>query len=182
MGGRVDAGLTKNARERARHPSLIKPPFGRVMVAKPSHLGDLVISLPMAASLKRRDPGCTVVFLANSVTAEVARCCPAVDEVVSMPDDAAALPALLASLNLQAFINVNSWSMLAAAAKKAAVPVRIGSLYRLSNWLYCTHLVAIARASCIAAISPAEVASHLGAWFAQTRADRVPAMAQGQPS
>jgi len=126
----------------------LAPPFGRVMLAKPSHLGDLIISLPMAAALKRRDPGCTVVFLTSAATAEVARCCPAVDEVLAMPGNGATLatlPALLAALDLQAFVQVNSWPLLAAAAQRARVPVRIGSMYRLYNWMRCTHLVPIAR-------------------------------------
>ncbi|MFL6710192.1 MAG: glycosyltransferase family 9 protein [Massilia sp.] len=125
----------------------LAPPFGRVMLAKPSHLGDLIISLPMAAALKRRDPGCTVVFLTSAGTAEVARCCPAVDEVLAIPTNGATLPALLASLDLQAFVQVNSWPLLAAAAHRARVPVRIGSMYRLYNWVRCTHLVSIARAA-----------------------------------
>jgi heptosyltransferase-3 len=125
----------------------IEPPFGRVMVAKTTHMGDLIISLPMAAALKRRDPACTVVFLTSAGNTDLARACPAVDEVVTMPANQAMLPALLASLRLNIFIQVNNWRLLALAAHVAAIPVRIGSLFRLFNWWRCTHLVAIARAS-----------------------------------
>lgn len=131
-------------------PAPIAPPFGRVLVAKTTHIGDLVISLPLAAALKRRDPHCTVIYLTSAATAEVARCCPAIDEVVTMPAEPAPpdrVATLLESLCLNIFIQVNNWRLLAMAAQLAAIPIRIGSLFRLFNWFHCTHLVAIGRAT-----------------------------------
>ncbi|RZI39997.1 glycosyltransferase family 9 protein [Herbaspirillum sp. HC18] len=120
-------------------------PLGRVLVAKTTHLGDLVISLPMATALKRRDPACTVIFLTHRSTVEVARSCPDIDEVVAVPDTQEALVDLLASLNVDIFIQVNNSREGAVAAHRAGIPVRIGSLFRLYNWPHFTHLVAISR-------------------------------------
>lgn len=121
-------------------------PFNRVLVAKTTHLGDLVISLPMATALKRRDPDCTVIFLTNSKTVDLARSCPDIDEVYAAPDSEDALTALLASLRVDIFIQVNNSRTVAAAAYRAGIPVRIGSLYRFYNLRRCTHLVANSRA------------------------------------
>jgi heptosyltransferase-3 len=123
----------------------ISLPFRRVLIAKTTHLGDLVISLPMAAALKRRDPHCTVIFLTNPKTADVARCCPDIDEVYGEPDTAEECVALLASLKVDIFIQVNNVRGIAKAAHQAGIPIRIGSLFRFYNWGLCTHLVAMSR-------------------------------------
>jgi ADP-heptose:LPS heptosyltransferase len=121
----------------------ISAPYGRVMLAKTTQLGDLVISLPMAAALKQRDPRCTVILLTNRRTVDIARRCPDVDEVYAAPESDAELTALLVSLRLDIFVQVNTCRRLAQSAHDAAVPVRIGSLFRFYNWRRCTDLVAI---------------------------------------
>jgi ADP-heptose:LPS heptosyltransferase len=120
-------------------------PFKRVLVAKTTHLGDLIISLPMATALKQRDPDCTVIFLTNPCTVDVARCCPSVDEVYGEPSTEEGLVDLLASLNVDIFIQVNNSRTNARAAHRAGIPVRIGSLFHAHNFALCTHLVAISR-------------------------------------
>jgi ADP-heptose:LPS heptosyltransferase len=120
-------------------------PFKRVLVAKTTHLGDLVISLPMATALKERDPTCTVIFLTSEKTVDVARCCPDIDEVYAQPATAEELEVLLASLRVDIFIQVNSCRVLANAAYRARIPIRIGSLFRFYNLRRCTHLVALSR-------------------------------------
>lgn len=91
-------------------------PLRRVLVAKTTHLGDLVISLPMATALKQRDPGCTVVFLTNSKTVDVASSCPDIDEVHAAPDSPEELLSLLISLRVDIFIQVNNSRSISAAA------------------------------------------------------------------
>jgi heptosyltransferase-3 len=118
------------------------PPFGRVLLAKTTLLGDLVISLPMASALKQRDPRCTVIFLTNKATQDVARCCPDVDEVLAEPPSAEALRFLLRALRIDIFIQINPSRVLAQAAYEADIPVRIGKLFRTHNWRRCTRLVA----------------------------------------
>ncbi len=115
----------------------------RIMLAKTTQLGDLVISLPMAAALKRHDPRCTVILLTNRRTAEIARHCPDVDEVYAAPENPQELTALLAAVHPDIFIQVNPCRRLAQCAYDAALPIRIGSLFRLYNWRRCTHLVPI---------------------------------------
>lgn len=120
-------------------------PFKRVLVAKTTHLGDLVISLPMATALKERDPACTVIFLTSPKTLDVARCCPDIDEVYAQPATVEDLAVLLASLQVDIFIQVNNCRVTANAACRARIPIRIGSLFRFYNFRRCTHLVALSR-------------------------------------
>ncbi len=124
-------------------PASALAPGRRIMLAKTTQLGDLVISLPMAAALKRHDPHCTVILLTNRRTADIARHCPDVDEVHAAPEHPAELTALLAAVRPDIFIQVNPCRRLAQCAYDAALPIRIGSLFRLYNWQRCTHLVPI---------------------------------------
>ncbi|MDD5272936.1 MAG: glycosyltransferase family 9 protein [Methylovulum sp.] len=119
--------------------------FHRILIAKTSHLGDLIISLPMAATIKRHYPEATVIFLTHPRTVEVAKRCMDVDEAYGLPDNPEHLPELLKSLAIDVFIQANTSKELGMAAKAAAIPMRIGSWYRHYNWSLCTHTVAISR-------------------------------------
>jgi heptosyltransferase-3 len=117
----------------------------RILIAKTTHLGDLVISLPLAACLKKQFPGSTVMFLTQPRTAAVAERCLDVDAVYTEPDSFEGLVTLLTNLQLDVFIQVNTSKHLAEAAKAANIPMRIGSLFRVYNWWLCTHLAFISR-------------------------------------
>jgi heptosyltransferase-3 len=123
----------------------ISPPFKRVLLSKTTQLGDLVITLPMAAALKKRDPHCTVILLTNRRTVDVARYCTDVDEAYGEPATAEERLALLRSLNVDIFIQVNTSRAMAKSAYEAGIPVRIGSLFRYYNLWLCTHRVALTR-------------------------------------
>jgi heptosyltransferase-3 len=113
----------------------------RILVVKTTQLGDLVISLPMAAALKQRDPHCVVILLTNPTTIDVARRCPDVDEVCGEPVTAEALRSLLVSLHVDIVIHAHSAKKIAQAAYDAGIPMRIGPIRRAYNWRFCTHLV-----------------------------------------
>jgi ADP-heptose:LPS heptosyltransferase len=117
----------------------------RILIAKTTHLGDVVISLPMAASLKHHLPDSTVLFLTHPRTVDVAARCMAVDAAYAQPETFADLVALLVDLQVDVFVQANNSEHLAKAAKAANIPVRIGSLFRWYNWWLCTHRVAISR-------------------------------------
>jgi len=121
------------------------PSGHRILIAKTTHLGDLVISLPLAACLKQHNPDSSVMFLTQPRTTAVAERCLDVDEVYAEPDSFESLVELLVSLQLDVFIQVNTSKYLAQAAKAANIPMRIGSLFRLYNWWLCTHLAYISR-------------------------------------
>ena len=121
----------------------ISPPFKRIVLAKTTQLGDLVICLPMAAALKKRDPDCTVILMTNIKTVDVGRYCSDVDEVVAEPGSTAELLVLLKELKADIFIQLSKSRAMSEAAREAGIPIRIGSAFRFYNWWLCTHLVAV---------------------------------------
>jgi heptosyltransferase-3 len=121
----------------------VSPPFKRILIAKTTQLGDLVICLPMAAALKRRDPRCTIILMTNRKTVDVGRSCSDVDEVVAEPGSPEELLVLLRELDVDVFIQLSKSRSMSETARRADIPVRIGSAFRLYNWWLCTHLVAV---------------------------------------
>jgi heptosyltransferase-3 len=118
-------------------------------VSRTDAIGDVVLTLPVAGQLKRLFPGCRVVLIGRSYTAAVAAACPWVDGFLNV-DDLALLPAAaqvaqLRSYSAAAIIHVFPNKLLARLAKKASIPVRIGTRNRLFHWLTCNRLVALSR-------------------------------------
>lgn len=56
----------------------------RVLIARPDHLGDLLLTLPAALALRRALPGSHMTLLTATPTAAVTRRCPDIDETVAV--------------------------------------------------------------------------------------------------
>ena len=54
----------------------------KILVIKPSSLGDVVHALPSVSWLRRQFPEATIAWLVNEEYAELVGTCPAVDEVI----------------------------------------------------------------------------------------------------
>lgn len=115
----------------------------RIMIAKTTHIGDVVIALPLAGILKYYYPESQILFLGKGSGCDIARRYAFIDEVfdVGILDTQEGLKAC----RVDVFIQVNNSKKLAIAAEKAKIPVRIGSFFRQYNWFLCTHLAMISR-------------------------------------
>ena len=110
----------------------------RFLLARPDHLGDVLLTLPAASALKRAAPGSTITYLVAPGTADAPRLSPDVDEVMtvafpapneerrSTPDVVAGeAERLRGRFDAAAVLRPrDGWSASIAAA--AAVPVRAG--------------------------------------------------------
>ncbi|MEI8345635.1 MAG: glycosyltransferase family 9 protein, partial [Candidatus Omnitrophota bacterium] len=67
---------------RRRCPSSTIPAPKSFLVTRIDHLGDVLLSLPVAAELKKRYPQCRVVFLVSSAALALLKNNPDIDEVV----------------------------------------------------------------------------------------------------
>ncbi len=105
----------------------------RVGIVLLSGIGDVVHGLPIALDLKRRDPGCEVVWIAEPAPAEVVRHHPAVDEVIAF-DKRAGLRGLRSlrtamrtrrcdlTLNFMRYIKGSLASLLTGAKTRIGLP------------------------------------------------------------
>lgn len=112
----------------------------RILLLRPDHLGDVLLTLPAAVALRRSVPEAHLAYAVAPAMATVPRHCPAVDEVHPVPfppPDAVTSPAgwdgavQAAAARLRGGFDValvlrpdDPWSARLAAA--AGIPVRIG--------------------------------------------------------
>jgi ADP-heptose:LPS heptosyltransferase len=57
----------------------------RILVARPDHLGDVLLTLPAAAALRAALPGTSLALLVSTSIADTTRRCPDVDETLTVP-------------------------------------------------------------------------------------------------
>ena len=132
------------------------------IISRADAIGDVVLTLPVGGWLKQAFPGCRVVLLGRAYTRAVAAACPWIDDFLSLdelerPAEAAAvsLPAaraaeeaqvaMLRQWSAQAIIHVFPNKLVARLARRAGIPVRIGTRNRWFHWLTCNRLVALSR-------------------------------------
>jgi heptosyltransferase III len=114
-------------------------------IFRTDRIGDLVLTLPMAEAVKRARTDARVTFIVQDAVASIARLCPFIDEVVSIPgrdlDEAAGRFAeRLRALRLDAAVFAYPRPRLALAAYRARIPARSGTAYRVYSPLF-THRV-----------------------------------------
>jgi lipopolysaccharide heptosyltransferase II len=116
----------------------------RFLVVRTDRLGDLILSLPVAAALKQAYPGCLIGFLVSSGTAPLLAGHPDID--LLLVDDAADTYRGLAGwMRLVRQIRAGQFDTavllhptlrLALALAAAGIPVRVGTAYRLYSFLF----------------------------------------------
>lgn len=60
----------------------VKP---RILIARPDHLGDVLLTVPGAAALRAAIPGAHISFLVTTGMGDVIRRCPEIDEALTLP-------------------------------------------------------------------------------------------------
>jgi heptosyltransferase-3 len=112
----------------------------KVALGRRGHLGDMVVCLPLVATIKRQRPDIRVCMVASSYTIPLLETFEWLDEVI---DEKAVIanPALLTERGIDAFVNPLADVDLARAAYLARVPLRIGDLDRPKTMRYCNRFV-----------------------------------------
>jgi heptosyltransferase III len=121
----------------------------RIIVSRTDRIGDVVLTFPLLGLLRERWPDAEICFLGRRQVSPVVGSCVHVDRFVewrldrptSTVEGAAALRALDADVILHLFPS----RPIAAAARAAGIPRRIGTNRRWYHWLSCTELVNLGR-------------------------------------
>lgn len=119
------------------------------LISRIDAIGDVVLTLPLAGWLRQHVPGARVLFLGRTYTAPVVACCRHVDAFLNW-DDISKLTAegqvqFLREQNIDTIIHVFPNKTIAAAARKAGIPNRIGTRNRWFHWFTANKLVALSR-------------------------------------
>lgn len=120
--------------------------MNRIIISRTDSIGDVVLTLPLCAWLREKFPEAKLTFLGKNYTRDVVACFDCVDEFISV-EEIEALPVInrLNFIKSDVFIHVFPNKELAALAKKARIPIRIGTSHRVYHLLTCTHRLNFSR-------------------------------------
>ncbi len=105
--------------------------FSSILISRTDRLGDLVLTIPLATSIKMKNRSLQVAFLVRKYQAPLLFNHPDVDEILLFDGN------FESSLRkFDVFIDVFPRFETALRAFRARVPVRIGTAYRLWSFLY----------------------------------------------
>jgi heptosyltransferase III len=129
--------------------SIVKGHIQRIIISRTDAIGDVILTLPLCGIIKKEYPGSKIIFLGRTYTEAVIKCCEWVDEFINADDLLKAndeeATAELQKLNADAFLHVFPNKRLASLAKKAGIPIRIGTTNRLFHWGKVNKLVPLSR-------------------------------------
>ncbi|KOY87240.1 hypothetical protein AD998_14730 [bacterium 336/3] len=116
----------------------------KIILSRTDNLGDVILTLPIAGFLKEQDPKNEVYFIGKSYTRPIIEACQFVDKFLDK-DEILKDPQKLASLQADVIIFIFPDQDLAPIAKKAKIPLRIGTSHRWWHWLYCNKRIDFSR-------------------------------------
>ena len=124
-------------------------PPKKIIISRTDGIGDVVLALPMAGVLKELNPDHEIIFLGRTYTRAIIESCKHVDRFVAW-DTLEMLDEQQSILNMKQLgadiiIHVFPRRSVAELARKAHIPLRIGTSHRHYHWHTCNHLVGLSR-------------------------------------
>ncbi len=128
---------------------LDKMTYQKIIISRTDSIGDVILTLPMAGYLKKCFPKVKIVFFGKSYTQPVVNACEHVDEFLNYDDfqilDREAQTSFLKQVNADVIVHVFPRKDIAHSARKASVPLRIGTSHRFYHWTTCNKTVNFSR-------------------------------------
>jgi ADP-heptose:LPS heptosyltransferase len=120
-----------------------------ILISRTDAIGDVVLTLSMAAYIKKLFPGAFVSFLGRTYTQPVINTCTAVDSFINY-DEIRKLSdseqvSYIKEQKIDIIIHVFPNKHVAAIARNAGIKLRIGTTNRLYHWYTCNKLVKLSR-------------------------------------
>jgi len=118
--------------------------LGNIIISRTDSIGDVILTLPVAARLKQYFPSARIAFLGKAYTKPVIEACKYVDEFIEV-SDFLKNDITIDGKKPDAILHVLPASGIAFRAKKMGIPLRIGTTNRLYHWATCNKLVRLSR-------------------------------------
>ncbi len=113
-----------------------------VLISRQDNIGDIILTLPMAARLKQLNPGVKITLLCRAYAAEVVRYCDDIDDVVDIESIKDDLFSYLKQSDIDTVILAQPDHPLVKAAFRARIPHRIANArQKIYQLLYCNRRV-----------------------------------------
>jgi ADP-heptose:LPS heptosyltransferase len=107
-----------------------------ILIVRTDRIGDLILTLPLAAIIKKHFNDAKVSFLVQSYTAELLENHPSIDETITLGDSISENISKIKKKNFDAAVVVSPKPDLAFALWRAGIPLRIGTAYRWYSFLF----------------------------------------------
>lgn len=115
-----------------------------IIISRTDSIGDVILTLPVAAVLKKHFPAMTIGFMGRSYTRPVIEACKYVDEFIDV-DTFFEKKVLVGGEPPECILHVFPTSRIAKRARRIGIPLRIGTTNRLYHWFTCNKLVKLSR-------------------------------------
>jgi ADP-heptose:LPS heptosyltransferase len=115
-----------------------------IIISRTDSIGDVVLTLPMAAVLKKHYPEMTIGFMGKAYTKPVIDACKYVDLFIDV-EDFMDKKMRLKGEKPECIIHVFPKKQIARRAKDLGIAWRIGTRNRLYHWFTCNKLVKLSR-------------------------------------
>ncbi|MDD5272937.1 MAG: glycosyltransferase family 9 protein [Methylovulum sp.] len=115
-----------------------------IIISRTDSLGDVVLTLPVAAVLKQHFPNMIIGFIGTAYTQAIIESCPHIDVFIDK-DDFLTHPVTLMGEKPQCLMHILPRANIAKRAKELQIPWRIGTTNRWFHWLNCNKLVKLSR-------------------------------------
>ena len=118
----------------------------RIIISRTDSIGDVILTLPLCIWVKENFPEAELVFLGRAYTKPVISCFNVIDSFLNF-DDFESIPTSerIAKLKADCIIHVFPNSQIALLAKKAKIPMRIGTAHRVFHLLTCNYRLNFSR-------------------------------------
>jgi ADP-heptose:LPS heptosyltransferase len=112
----------------------------RILISRTDSIGDVALTLPMCQALRNQFPEAEIIFIGKNYTRPVIACFSAIDDFWDI-DELLNLPitSQLEKLQADCIIHVFPNKKLAFLAKKARIPMRIGTSHRVFHLFTCNE-------------------------------------------
>ncbi|MFC0515403.1 glycosyltransferase family 9 protein [Mucilaginibacter angelicae] len=130
-------------------PDFYQTKTPHILISRVDAIGDVVLTLPVAAYIKKLFPGAKVSFLGRTYTQPVINTITSIDaflnydELKKLPDNEQA--EYLQKQNIDAVIHVLPNKHIAKITRQAGIKLRIGTTNRVFHWYTCNKLVKLSR-------------------------------------
>lgn len=110
----------------------------RILIIRTDRLGDMVLTLPMAAVLRKETPDSTVIFGIREYTKPIVERSPDVDEILTIDTESSvsSIAKLLKATRADVVLIPSPTFKLALASFLARIPTRVGTGYRWYSLLF----------------------------------------------
>ena len=123
--------------------------YRNIIISRTDSIGDVMLTLPLAASIKAKYPDCKVSFLGRGYTKPVVDQCQSVDDFLDWDVikelDSNEQKNAISGNEADVIIHVFPVKEIAELAKKASIPLRIGTSHRLYHLTSCNKLINLGR-------------------------------------